>query len=92
MREHLDLDGGADAALLDPDKAAETVRRQAEALDAWHAGGGRAPRPPGRLRRHAPGHEQARLTFRQRWCTAPAYRMALDPDGRALGMRLRRTY
>ena len=89
MREHLDLDGGADAALLDPDKAAETVRRQAEALDAWHAGGwpgsaaSRASSPP-RTRARAGAADLPAALF-----TAPAYRMALDPDGRALGMRLR---
>jgi hypothetical protein len=27
-----------------------------------------------------------------RWLTTPAYRTFLDPDGRPLGMRLRRSY
>jgi phosphatidylserine/phosphatidylglycerophosphate/cardiolipin synthase-like enzyme len=90
MREHLGLPDDAD--LLDPDRAARTVRAQAAALDAWHAEGTHGPRPPGRLRRHAPGHEQLPLTLRQRWLTGPAYRMVLDPDGRPLGARLRRTY
>jgi phosphatidylserine/phosphatidylglycerophosphate/cardiolipin synthase-like enzyme len=95
MREHLDLGDAhdADVALLDPDDAAETVRRQAAALDAWHAGGRRGQRPPGRLRRHEPGHEQTRrAAWRNRWLIGPAYRLFLDPDGRPLGMRMRRTY
>jgi phosphatidylserine/phosphatidylglycerophosphate/cardiolipin synthase-like enzyme len=90
MREHLGV--ADDADLLDPDRAAETVRARARALDAWHAGGAPGARPPGRLRSHAPGHEQVRPTRRQRWLTGPAYRMVLDPDGRPLGARLRRTY
>ncbi len=93
MGEHLGFaDGAGEADLLDPDRAAQTVRERAGALDAWHAGGGRGPRPPGRLRRHAPGHEQVQPTLRQRWLTGPAYRRVLDPDGRPLGARLRRAY
>jgi hypothetical protein len=94
MREHLDLDDGpaADAALLDPDRAAETARRQAAALYAWHRGGCRGPRPAGRLRRHTSAFEVTRLPLRHRLLTVPAYRMFLDPDGRPLGMRLRRAY
>ncbi|NMO88354.1 phosphatase domain-containing protein [Actinomycetospora sp. TBRC 11914] len=90
MREHLGRPDDTD--LLDPDRAAETVRARAEALDAWHLGGAEGPRPPGRLRRHVPGHEQVRLTLRRRWLIDPAYRMVLDPDGRPLGARLRRIY
>ena len=93
MREHLDCrDDPADTDLLDPDRAAETARRRADALDAWHADGRRGPRPPGRLRRHAPSAERKRLPARHRWITVPAYRLVLDPDGRPLGMRLRRAY
>ena len=79
-----------DAALLDPDRAAATVRERAAALEAWHAGGCRGPRPPGRLRPHT--RRQTGLPRRHRWFTAPAYRSFLDLDGRPLGMRLRRTY
>jgi len=94
MREHLDLDDGptADAALLDPDRAAATVRRQAAALDAWHHNGCAGPRPAGRLRRHTSAFEVTELPLRHRLLTVPAYRMFLDPDGRPLGMRLRRAY
>ena len=89
MREHLDLD--EDTHLLDPDRAAATVQERVAALDAWHAGGRRGPRPPGRLRSHTQGGQDG-LPRRHRWITAPAYRSILEPDGRPLGMRLRRTY
>ncbi|WP_207787365.1 phosphatase domain-containing protein [Actinomycetospora cinnamomea] len=90
MREHLGL--ADDTAILDPDQAAGTVRARAAALDAWHAAGARGARPPGRLRRHTPAHEQVEVTRRRRWITGPAYRMVLDPDGRPLRARLQRTY
>lgn len=91
MREHLGL-GDDDTAILDPDAAADVVRTRATELDAWHAAGARGERPPGRLRRHTPVHEQVEITFRRRWLTGPAYRMVLDPDGRPLRARLQRTY
>jgi phosphatidylserine/phosphatidylglycerophosphate/cardiolipin synthase-like enzyme len=90
MHEHLMTTD--DALLLDPDTAAETVRRSAAALEAWHAGGRRGPRPPGRLRPQRTEGHGARTPARLPWLTAPAYRTFLDPDGRSLGMRLRRTY
>jgi phosphatidylserine/phosphatidylglycerophosphate/cardiolipin synthase-like enzyme len=90
MREHLVTTD--DALLLDPDTAAETVRRSAAALEAWHAGGRVGPRPAGRLRPQRTEGHGARTPARLPWLTAPAYRTFLDPDGRSLGMRLRRTY
>jgi phosphatidylserine/phosphatidylglycerophosphate/cardiolipin synthase-like enzyme len=99
MREHLDLndraDGDpavADELLLDPDRAAQTVRHRAAELDACHAGGRRGPRPPGRLRRHDLGPTGGKLEAWTRWLMTPAYRSFLDPDGRPLGMRLTRSY
>jgi len=89
MREHLDLDEDDD--LVDPVRAADTVRKSAAELDAWHDGGRRGPRPAGRLRGHPIGKGGA-LPTRHRWFTAPLYRSFLDPDGRPLDMRLRRTY
>jgi phosphatidylserine/phosphatidylglycerophosphate/cardiolipin synthase-like enzyme len=89
MREHLDLDEDED--LLDPVRAAETVRKSAAELDAWHASGRRGPRPAGRLRSH-PVVKGGELPARHRWFTAPIYRSFLDPDGRPLDMRMRRTY
>ncbi|ORV38012.1 phospholipase [Mycobacterium doricum] len=90
MREHLAL--AADDDLLDPARAAATVRARATALDTWHASGCRGPRPPGRLRPHVFGHDRTRPPAPHRWLTIPAYRIVLDPDGRPLGMRLRRAY
>ena len=89
MREHLDLDEDDD--LLDPARAADTVRKSAAELDAWHDGGCHGPRPAGRLRSHPIG-KGGKLPARHRWLTAPIYRSFLDPDGRPLDMRLRRTY
>ena len=89
MREHLDLD--EDDELVDPVQAAETVRKSAAELDAWYDGGCRGPRPAGRLRGHPIG-KGGELPTRHRWFTAPIYRSFLDPDGRPLDMRLRRTY
>ena len=45
----------------------------------------------GRLRSHPIG-KGGKLPARHRWLTAPIYRSFLDPDGRPLDMRLRRTY
>ena len=90
MREHLDLDD-EDNDLVDPVRAADIVRKSAAELDAWHDGGRRGPRPAGRLRSHPIGKGGA-LPTRHRWFTAPLYRSFLDPDGRPLDMRLRRTY
>jgi phosphatidylserine/phosphatidylglycerophosphate/cardiolipin synthase-like enzyme len=89
LREHLDLDDDDD--LVDPGRAADTVRKRAAELDAWHDGGRRGPRPEGRLRSHAT-RQGGELPTRHRWLTAPIYRSFLDPDGRPLDMRLRRTY
>jgi hypothetical protein len=93
MREHLGL-GASDAEdedLLDPVRAADAVRKSATELDDWHAQGRRGPRPAGFLRRHPVGKD-GKLPAHHRWLTAPAYRSFLDPDGRPLPMRLRRTY
>jgi phosphatidylserine/phosphatidylglycerophosphate/cardiolipin synthase-like enzyme len=89
MREHLGLDEDDD--LVDPVRAADTVRKSAAELDGWHDSGRRGPRPAGRLRGHPVG-EGGRLPTRHSWFTAPLYRSFLDPDGRPLDMRMRRTY
>ncbi len=78
-REHL----GGDAELDGACGAFQAFRRAAASLDAWHAGGRRGPRPPGRLR----GYHQPRLSS---WTTAWAqipYRLIYDPDGRPPSMR-----
>ncbi|RBY95385.1 phospholipase [Blastococcus sp. TF02-8] len=89
MREHLGTD--VDDALLDPDTAADAVRASAAALDTWHARGC-GDRPPGRLRCHPLPAGAADLPFWRRGIIDPLYRSVLDPDGRPLSMRLRRTY
>lgn len=89
MREHLGRSEGDDADLLDPDDAAAAVRDAAAALDAWHDGGRRGPRPVGRLRRHpaAPTHP-----WLVRLAASALYQVGFDPDGRPLGKRVRRTF
>ena len=89
MREHLDL--GEDDDLVDPVVAADTVRKSAAELDAWHDCGCRGFRLAGRLRRRPVGNG-GNLPTRHRWFTAPIYRSFLDPDGRPLAMRMRRSY
>ncbi|MEU9159884.1 phospholipase D family protein [Streptomyces sp. NPDC048424] len=95
MREHLDAPGTPDAAgrdaadaLCDPVAAFEAFATAAAALDAWHAGGRRGPRPPGRLRRYVPPD----LGAAQRLLAAPLNRLLVDPDGRPMGMRRRNTF
>jgi phosphatidylserine/phosphatidylglycerophosphate/cardiolipin synthase-like enzyme len=86
-REHLDRgDAAADVAnLLDPAEAFAAFRRQALALEAWHAGGQRGERPAGRVRPHQPH----RPTTAQRLWSAPLYRLVYDPDGRPWRDKLR---
>ncbi|SNS65146.1 Phosphatidylserine/phosphatidylglycerophosphate/cardiolipin synthase [Geodermatophilus pulveris] len=86
-REHLDraADGSEDDDLIDPAAFVAALDRSAAALDAWHDGGRRGPRPPGRLRPHTPEP----LSRRDRLWATPIYRLLVDPDGRPLGMRLR---
>lgn len=59
-------------------------RRAAQALDAWHAGGRRGPRPPGQLRSYAAPQLSA---WTKTWASVP-YRLIYDPDGRPLSWRL----
>ncbi|HEX2856611.1 MAG TPA: phospholipase D-like domain-containing protein [Propionibacteriaceae bacterium] len=63
---------------IDPAQMFDVFAAHAAALDAWHTGGGRGPRPPGRLRRVP----IPRLTpFQRRWA-APLLDEVHDPDGR----------
>jgi phosphatidylserine/phosphatidylglycerophosphate/cardiolipin synthase-like enzyme len=89
-REHLDrpTDGSADDDLLDPDRFVAALRASADALEAWHAGGRRGPRPPGRLRPHS----AEKLPLRTRLWATPVYRLLDDPDGRPLRLRLKREF
>jgi phosphatidylserine/phosphatidylglycerophosphate/cardiolipin synthase-like enzyme len=81
-REHLGRTAttGVDD-LLDPATAFAAFRRTAEALEAWHAGGGVGERPPGHVRIHRPD----RVPLRHRWWAHPVSRILNDPDGRPRG-------
>jgi phosphatidylserine/phosphatidylglycerophosphate/cardiolipin synthase-like enzyme len=86
-REHLDRapDGSGDGDLLDPERAVAAITGAADELEAWHAGGRRGPRPPGRLRPHRP----ERLAWPTRLWAVPVYRLVYDPDGRPWRLRRR---
>ena len=88
LSEHLDRNADDVDDLLDPDAAVAVMNRSAATLDAWHDGGQRGPRPPGRLRVH-PDQSVPRW---QRWLATPVYRLALDPDGRPRRMRRSRDW
>jgi phosphatidylserine/phosphatidylglycerophosphate/cardiolipin synthase-like enzyme len=85
VREHLDRVPGEDDDLLDPARFVRAAEEAAANLDAWHAGGRRGPRPPGRLRAHRP----ERMGLLTRAWAVPAYRLVYDPDGRPWRYRLR---
>ena len=82
-REHLDRAEADDAGLRDPHKVFDAFTASADRLDAWHAGGRRGPRPPGRLRRHCPTPLPASTV---RWADT-LYRIMFDPDGRPRPLR-----
>jgi len=82
-REHLDRAEGDDADLRGPHDAFDAFAASARQLDAWHAGGKRGPRPPGRLRRH---HLTPLPPATVRWAEA-LYRVLFDPDGRPRPVR-----
>jgi phosphatidylserine/phosphatidylglycerophosphate/cardiolipin synthase-like enzyme len=85
-REH--LDAGSDEHLVDPERGVGALTSAADALEEWHAGGRRGPRPPGRLRHHRPEHVDL---VSQLWAV-PVYRLVHDPDGRPVRNRLRGTW
>jgi phosphatidylserine/phosphatidylglycerophosphate/cardiolipin synthase-like enzyme len=85
-REHL---GEADHGdLADPVETFRAFADAARALDMWHAGGQRGPRPGGQLR----AYRQPRQSLWTRAWATPLYRTVYDPDGRSRRMRLARTY
>ncbi|MFI5393230.1 MAG: phospholipase D-like domain-containing protein, partial [Myxococcota bacterium] len=81
LREHLQLE--SEAGLVDPAEAFNRARDSADALDAWHAGGERGPRPIGRLRHH----RLPEVHWWERWWTRPVYSWLVDPDGRPRDLR-----
>jgi phosphatidylserine/phosphatidylglycerophosphate/cardiolipin synthase-like enzyme len=74
-----------DPALLDPASAFGLWKQTAQALDAWHAGGQRGPRPAGQIREHEP-EPVGGLT---RLWAEHAYRNFFDPDDRPRRLRHR---
>jgi phosphatidylserine/phosphatidylglycerophosphate/cardiolipin synthase-like enzyme len=80
-REHLERDDHDDD-LVDPIDGFDALARSAAALDAWHAGGRRGPRPPGHLR----VHREQRVGRLTRWWALAMHRALLDPDGRPRSM------
>ncbi|WP_418960655.1 phospholipase D family protein [Streptomyces tritici] len=86
-REHLGAgEPGAPYAgdeLCDPRTAFDAFAASAAALDAWHDGGRRGPRPPGRVRAYRPP-DMSRLA---RALSMPLYRLLVDPDGRPARLR-----
>ena len=82
-REHLGRAEGDDRDLVDPAEAVARFRESAHALEAWHAGGARGDRPPGRVR----PHPRIRLPAKTRLWAEPFYRIVYDPDGRSAEMR-----
>ncbi|WP_330475628.1 phospholipase D family protein [Terrabacter sp. C0L_2] len=89
--EHLDRleeagEHGLEAAMddcLDPVGMFEVYAAVADDLEAWHAGGQRGERPPGRLRRLP----MPQLTARQRAWAALPLDLVHDPDGRPKALR-----
>jgi phosphatidylserine/phosphatidylglycerophosphate/cardiolipin synthase-like enzyme len=82
--EHLGTDAN-DPRLVDPRAGFDLWRSTTSALDDWHDGGANGPRPPGHARVHRPDPVSA---VNRLWA-APLYRLAYDPDGRPLRLRLR---
>ena len=83
-QEHL----GREDIPVDPEEGFIALRKAADELDAWHASGRVGPRPTGRLRHHEP----VPVATAVRPLARLIYRYINDPDGRPLGLRLRRSY
>lgn len=94
-REHLDIEDADEREsltgpdeLCDPARAFDAFAESAAALDAWHAGGRRGPRPPGRLRAYSsPSLSRTAMTL-----SKPLHRLLVDPDGRTFMLRRRNDY
>ena len=84
-REHLET---TDDEALSLDRVFESFVASAAALQAWHDGGRRGPRPPGRLRPLA----DLKVTGAKRAWASLLYRVTYDPDGRPTAMKLRGGY
>lgn len=76
------------ADCVDPRGMFDAFAASAAALQAWHDGGCRGERPPGRLRPLS----QLRFSPLTRLWAAPVYRLVHDPDGRPRRLRRRREF
>ena len=85
-REHLGIE--ETGHLHDAKAAFEEFAQSAAALDAWHAGGRKGPRPAGRLRSYPPPRLSA---WTRAWASIP-YRLIYDPDGRPPALRRKNTF
>jgi len=74
--------------LLDAEHAFAAFAGAAAALQSWHDGGARGPRPPGRLTPARP----ADIPRSARWWASSLYRVVYDPDGRSPADRRRGTF
>jgi phosphatidylserine/phosphatidylglycerophosphate/cardiolipin synthase-like enzyme len=87
-REHLAAADCGPADLVDPVEYFDALRDSARALDGWHAGGRRGPRPPGHLRLHP----TERVGWPSRAVLHLAHAWILDPDGRPRRLRRHDAY
>jgi phosphatidylserine/phosphatidylglycerophosphate/cardiolipin synthase-like enzyme len=78
--EHAGIDV---ADLVDPVDGFAALAGAAAALERWHAGGRRGPRPPGRLRPHRPEPVKGVAAM---WARL-VYGVLVDPDGRPRSLR-----
>jgi len=85
-REHTQTPDDRD--LVDTTLGFDAMTASARALDAWHDAGCNGERPLGRLRYHA---RPSVSGWASPWAQA-LQRGVLDPDGRPLSMRLRKTF
>jgi phosphatidylserine/phosphatidylglycerophosphate/cardiolipin synthase-like enzyme len=83
--EHLGLDSSAASALTMP-QMYDAFAAAAADLQRWRDGGRVGPRPAGQVR---PLERQQLGPVTRAWAS-PLYRVVYDPDGRPLGLRLRR--
>ena len=83
--EHLGLDSSTASALTMP-QMYDAFAAAAADLQRWRDGGGVGPRPAGQVR---PLERQELGPITRAWAS-PLYRVVYDPDGRPLGLRLRR--
>ena len=81
--EHLDRSPDAMDDCVDAAGMFAAYAESAAALDEWHAGGRRGPRPPGRLRRLEPPD----LGPVRRGLALLPYLALHDPDGRPRGRK-----